>query len=73
MLDKFCDMIRAYFEKLRTEEVKLARQLTTYKIIIVDTVRERDEYNQSPNGKKLKSFLEMILSRRHKVEAKDTP
>ncbi len=62
LLDKFCDMIRAYFEKLSAEEVKLAQQLTTYKIIIVDTVKERDEFDQSPKGKKLKLLLEMIAS-----------
>jgi hypothetical protein len=62
LLDKFCDMIRANFEKLSTEEVKLAQRLTTYKIIIVDTVKERVEFDQSPDGKKLKSLQGMITS-----------
>jgi hypothetical protein len=51
LLNKFCDMIRAF---LSAEEVKLAGQIATYKIIIVNTVKERDEFNQSTNGKKLK-------------------
>ncbi len=45
LLDKFCNMIRAFFEKMSAEEVKLARQIATYKIIIVDTVKERDEFD----------------------------
>ncbi len=63
-------MISAFFEKLSIEEVKLAQQLTTYKIIIVDTVKERDEFDWSPDGKKLKSLLGMIASQRRKVKAK---
>ncbi len=53
-------MIRAFFEKMSTGEVKLSRQIATYKIIIVDTVKERDEFDQTPNGKKLKLMQGMI-------------
>jgi hypothetical protein len=60
LLDKFCDMIRAFFEKISAEEVKLTWQITTYEIIIVGTVKERDEFNQSPDGKKLKLLQGMI-------------
>jgi hypothetical protein len=52
-------VIRANFEI--AEEVKLAQHLATYEIIIVDTVKERDEFDWSPNGKKLKSLQEIIL------------
>jgi hypothetical protein len=60
LLGKICDMIRAFFEKMSTGEVKLSRQIATYKIIIVDTVKERDEFDQTPNGKKLKLMQGMI-------------
>ena len=71
LLDKFCDMIKVYCEKLSPEEVLLARQVATYEHIIKTTALERDEFDCSPDGKKLKSLQGMITSRKRKVKAKD--
>ena len=68
LLDKFCDMIRVFCEKLCAEEVILARQIATYEHII-KTALERDAVNHSPDGKKLKSLQRMIT--KHKVKGKD--
>ena len=69
MLDKFCDMIRVFCEKLCAEEVILAQQIATYEHIIKTTALERDAVNRSPDGKKLKSLQRMIT--KHKVRGKD--
>jgi len=73
LLDKFCDVIRVFCEKLSAEEIKFARQIRAYDSIIATTVKERDEFDKSPDGKKLKSLLGMIAYRRRKVKHNDTP
>ena len=71
LLDKFCDMIRVLCEKMSTEEVLLARQIATYEHIIITTALERDAFDRSPDGKKMKSLQGMITSRKRKVKGKD--
>ena len=71
LLDRFCDMIRVYCENLGPEEVLFARQIATYENIIKTTTQEREEFDRSPDGKKLKSLQGMITSRKRKVKSKD--
>ena len=73
LLDKFCDLIRVHCEKLSAEEITFERQIRSYKSIISTTVTERDEFDNSPAGKKLKSLIAMIAFRRRKIIHKDTP
>jgi hypothetical protein len=57
---------------MSTEEVVLARQIATYEhIIIITTALERDPFDHSPDGKKMKSLQGMITSRKRKVKGKD--
>ena len=41
-------------EKVSTAEMKLRHQLTNYDIIITEIIKKRDEFDQSPDGKRLK-------------------
>ena len=73
LLDTFCDIIRVFLEKMSTEEIKSAQKIATYEIIIVTAVKERDDFDKSPDGKRLKSLQGMIASQKRKFKDKDTP
>ena len=68
LLDKFCDVIRVFCENLSAEEILFSRQIATYKNIIKATLQERDKFDRSPDGKKLKSLQGMITSRKRKLK-----
>jgi hypothetical protein len=70
LLEKFCDMIREFCEKMSAKEVALERQIAIYEIIIGATAKERNEFDCSPDGRKLQR---MITSRRRKVKVRNTP
>jgi hypothetical protein len=36
--------------KKRTDEIKLARALTNYNLIIIDTIKKRDAFDELPEG-----------------------
>jgi hypothetical protein len=54
-------------KKISTDKIKLARALTNYDIII-NTVKKRDVFDDSPEGKKLKSLQGWLISRRHTMK-----
>jgi hypothetical protein len=53
-------------ENLSAAEIKLARALTNYRLIMVKTAKKRDEFDASPEGKKqkaLKAWFSLTLKR----------
>jgi hypothetical protein len=48
-------------ENLSAAEMKLARALTNYRIIMVKTAKKRDEFDASPDGKKQKALKVWFL------------
>jgi hypothetical protein len=48
-------------ENLSAAEGKLARALTNYGIILVETAKLRDEFDASPEGKKCKALKAWLL------------
>ncbi len=64
LLNKFCDVGNEYMENLSAAELKLARSLTNYDLIIVETAKKRDEFDASPEGKKQKALQVWLLSPR---------
>ncbi len=56
LLDKFCDMINDFIKKISPDKIKLARALTNYNIIIFETIKKRDAFDEAPEEKKLKSL-----------------
>jgi hypothetical protein len=51
LIDRFCDIVNEYVENLSAEEMKHARALTNYRLIMVETAKKRDEFDASPEGK----------------------
>lgn len=56
LLNRFCDIVNEYIEKLSPAEKKLIHALTNYDTIIAETIHLRDEFDKSPEGKKMKSL-----------------
>jgi len=56
LINRFCDVVNEYVENLSTEEMKHARALTNYDLIMVETAKKRDEFDASPEGKKRKAL-----------------
>lgn len=54
LLNRFCDIVNEYIEKLSPAEKKLIHALTNYDTIIAETIHLRDEFDKSPEGKKMK-------------------
>ncbi len=52
LINRFCDVVNEYMENLSAADGKLARALTNYGLILVETAKLRDEFNASPEGKK---------------------
>ena len=52
LINRFCDVVNEYVDKLSAAEIKLARALTNYRLIMVETAKKRDEFDTSPEGKK---------------------
>ncbi len=57
LLNRFCDIVNEYIEKLSPAEMKLIHVHTKYDTIIAETIHSRDEFDTSPEGKKMKSLL----------------
>lgn len=72
LLDRFCQVVNALIEKLSDEEIKLRRMLGTYNTVIDETVKERKDFDKSPDGAELKSLKGKISSRRRKQKASST-
>ena len=51
LINRFCDIVNEYVENLSAEEMKHARALTNYRLIMVETAKKRDEFDASPEGK----------------------
>ena len=56
-----------YTENLSTAEMKLARALTNYGLIMIETANKRDEFNASPEGKKQKALKAWFSSTRKRT------
>jgi hypothetical protein len=56
LLNKFCDIINAFIDIQCDKEIHIVRQLIVYEQVIIDTVKERDAFDSSPEGKLLKSL-----------------
>jgi hypothetical protein len=50
LLDKFCDVMNEFIEKISTDEIKLACALTNYNLIIIKTAKKRDAFDEAPEG-----------------------
>jgi len=72
LLDRFCDIVNEYIEKLSPAEIKLMRALTNYDIIIAETIQSRDLFDKSPEGKKMKS-LQVWLKKKVGDHARPRP
>ena len=51
LINRFCDVINEYVENISAAEMKHARALTNYGLIMVKTAKKRDEFDASPEGK----------------------
>ncbi len=56
LLNRFCNVINKFMEKLSTAEIRLMCALANYNIIIARTVRTKEMFDAAPKGKKLKSL-----------------
>jgi hypothetical protein len=56
LINRFCDAVNEYVENLSAAEMKHARALTNYGLIMVKTAKKRDEFDASPDGKKQKTL-----------------
>ena len=54
-------------ENLSAAEIKLARALTNYRLIMVETAKKRDEFDASPEGKKRKALKAWFSSTRKRA------
>ncbi len=68
LLDKFCDVIDEFIEKISPDKFKLARALTKYNLIIIKTVKKRDTFDEAPEGKTLKSLQVWLASCRRTLK-----
>ena len=71
LLDRFCNVINVFIEKLSSAELQEIRTLQNYERIIDETVKERDAFDLSTDGKTLTS-LQGKINRRRKISAPST-
>jgi hypothetical protein len=64
LINRLCDVVHEYVEILSAAEMKLARALINYGLIMVKTAKKRDEFNASPEGKKQKALKAWFSSTR---------
>ena len=67
LINRFCDVVNEYVENLSAAEIKLARALTNYRLIMVKTAKKRDEFDVSPEGKKRKALKARFSSTRKRA------
>ncbi len=68
LLGKFCDVINEFIEKNKPRKIKLARAHTNYNLIIIETIKKRDAFDEAPEGKKLKSLQVWLASPRRTLK-----
>jgi hypothetical protein len=56
LLNKFCDTVNEFIDSKCDEEIKIERKLTVHEQVIIDTVKERDAFDASWEGKLLQSL-----------------
>ena len=56
LLDRFCNIVNEYIEKMSPAEIKLMCTLTNYDIIIAKTIQSRNLFDKSLEGKMMKSL-----------------
>ena len=61
LINRFCDVVNEYMENLSAAEGKLARALTNYSLILVETAKLRDEFDASPEGGKMKGIESVVV------------
>ena len=67
LINRFCDVVNEYVENLSAAEMKHARALTNYGLILVETAKLRDEFDASPEGKKRKALKAWLLLTRRRA------
>ena len=65
LINRFCDVVNECMENVSAAEMKHARALTNYGLIMVKTAKKRDEFDASPDGEKQKA-LKAWFSLTHK-------
>ena len=68
LLDRFCDVIKEFFEAMSTEEVNMKRALTISDSIVIETVKQRDNFEKTDEGKKVKLLQRSIAICRRKIK-----
>ncbi len=67
LINRFCDVVNEYVENLSAEEMKHARALTNYGLIMIETAKKRDEFDASPEGEKRKALNAWFLLARKRA------
>jgi hypothetical protein len=57
------DVVNEFIKKISTGKIKLALALTNCNLIIINTVNKRDEFDVSPDGKRLKTLQGWLACR----------
>ncbi|KAL7553941.1 hypothetical protein ACHAWF_017571 [Thalassiosira exigua] len=68
LLDSFCDWVNEELESLDNREYQTKKAVTTAEHLIIDQVAERDEWDASADGKKLKSLKSKVRARKKSME-----
>ena len=61
LINRFCDVVNEYVENLSAAEMKHARALSNYGLIMVKTAKKRDELDASPDGIKAKGVESVVF------------
>ena len=71
LLNKFCDGVNKFIENKSIRQITIQRALTNYDLIVLETVKRRDDFDLSLEGKKLKSLQAKVASRKRKRKNKN--
>ncbi len=71
LLNKFCDGVNKFIENKSIQQITIQRALTNYDLIVLETVKQRDDFDLSLEGKKLKSLQAKVASRKRKRKNKN--
>ena len=70
-LNKFCDGVNEFIENKSIQQITIEQALTNYELVVLETVKRRDDFDLSLEGKKLKSLQAKVASRKCKRKNKN--
>ena len=71
LLNKFCNGVNEFIKNKSIQQIKIKLALTNYELIVLETVKQRDDFDSLLEGKKLKSLQAKDASCKRKRKNKN--